>query len=34
MESKKITLTTDGLKKLEDELEYLKPKSVKRYLKR
>ena len=29
MESKKITLTTDGLKKLEDELEYLKTKKRK-----
>ena len=29
MESKKITLTTDGLKKLEDELEYLKTKQRK-----
>lgn len=29
MESKKITLTNDGLKKLEDELEYLKTKKRK-----
>ncbi len=29
MESKKITLTTDGLKKLENELEYLKTKKRK-----
>lgn len=29
MESKKITLTSDGLKKLEDELEYLKTKKRK-----
>ena len=30
MEDKKITLTVDGLKKLEDELEYLKTKKKKR----
>ncbi len=29
MENKKITLTSDGLKKLEDELEYLKTKKRK-----
>lgn len=29
MDSKKITLTTEGLKKLEDELEYLKTKKRK-----
>ena len=29
MENKKITLTTEGLQKLEDELEYLKTKKRK-----
>ena len=29
MDSKKITLTSDGLRKLEEELEYLKTKKRK-----